>query len=77
MSWSMGAGTRTARLLASTPNTTTTGARVMDAYRDRDDRGVAPYRAAVNGKLIRNKDGSVRKFRTLAAACRYLSNSAV
>jgi hypothetical protein len=42
----------------------------IDAYRDHDDSGLAPYRCRVDGKLLRTmKKGTVAKFRSLRAAC--------
>ena len=40
----------------------------IDCYRDRDAKLSAPYRAKINGELLRTKSGSVRKFKTLQQA---------
>jgi hypothetical protein len=43
---------------------------MIDAFRNTDDRSSHPYRVRVNGQLLRNKAGEVRKFRTLNEAIR-------
>lgn len=40
----------------------------MDCYRDTDDTGPCPYRARVGGLLLRNQDGSTKRFRSLREA---------
>jgi hypothetical protein len=55
--------TSTTRLQPLTKET-----KMIDAYRDTDDRSSHPYRVRVNGVYLRNKQGAIRKFRTLREA---------
>jgi hypothetical protein len=48
----------------------------VDVYRDRDDRGPAPYRARIDGQLMRTKAGTVRKFPSMAGAIKATEEAA-